>query len=117
MSLIGDERVINLQCTKVYVFLDSMFCFGKFLEKPQSNESWEDRLEWFKSSPAYRNFDRIDGEPTGLRVEYFPSGFNTLQLSEEVKCLLLRLGETPENLTSRIFYVDVQGHFLWIKRQ
>ena len=29
--------------------------------------------------------------------------FNTLQLSEEVKSLLLRLGETPENLTGRIF--------------
>ena len=33
---------------------------------------------------------------------YFP-GFNSLQLNDEVKCLLLRLGETPENFTGRIF--------------
>ena len=31
----------------------------------------------------------------------FP-GFNTLQLSDEVQCLLLRLGETLENFTARI---------------
>ena len=58
MSLIGDERIINLQRTKVYVFSDSALCFGKIFE----NNQW-----------------RADG----IRVEYFP-GFNTLQLSEEV---------------------------------
>ena len=57
-NVFGDERVINLQCTKVYVFADSVMCLGK-----QSNGAWEDRLGWFKSSPEYRNFDRIDGEP------------------------------------------------------
>ena len=34
LSLIGDERVINLQRTKVYVFSDSKLCLGKILEKP-----------------------------------------------------------------------------------
>ena len=63
LSLIGDERVINLQRTKVYVFSDSVLCLVKILETPQSNEAWEKRLGWFKSSPTYRNFDRIDGEP------------------------------------------------------
>ena len=32
LSLIGDERIINLQRTKVYVFSDSMLFFGKILE-------------------------------------------------------------------------------------
>ena len=36
----------------------------------------------------------------------FP-GFNTLQLSEEVKSLLCRLGETPENFTERILFVSM----------
>ena len=36
----------------------------------------------------------------------FP-GFNTLQLSEEVKSLLLRLGETPENFTGRIIFMSM----------
>ena len=36
----------------------------------------------------------------------FP-GFNTLQLSQEVKSLLLRLGETPENFTGRIIFISM----------
>ena len=32
LSLIGDERIINLQRTKVYVFSDSVLCFGKIFE-------------------------------------------------------------------------------------
>ena len=58
-----NERVISLQRTKVYVFPDSVSCLGKIHENSQSNDAWEDRLGWFKTSPEYRNFDRIDGEP------------------------------------------------------
>ena len=47
MSLIGDERVTNLQRTKVYVFSDSVLCLGKIFENPQSNDAWEQRLGWF----------------------------------------------------------------------
>ena len=36
----------------------------------------------------------------------FP-GFNTLQLSDEFKSLLLRLGETPENFTGRIIFMSM----------
>ena len=46
LSLIGDERVINLQRTKVYVFSDSVLCLGKIFETPQSNYAWEQRLGW-----------------------------------------------------------------------
>ena len=56
MSLIGDERVVNLQRTKVYVFADSVLCLGKIFENSQSNRAWEERLGWFKSSREYRNF-------------------------------------------------------------
>ena len=106
LSLIGDERVINLQRTKVYVFSDSVLCLGKILENPESNDAWEDRLGWLKSSQNYRNFDRIDGEPMEFEWNIFP-GFNTLQLSEEVKRLQLRLDETPENFTGRILFMSM----------
>ena len=106
LSLIGDERVINLQRTRVYVFSDSVLCLGKILETPQSNDSWEQRLGCLKSSQNYRNFDRIDGEPMKFEWNIFP-GFNTLQLSEEVKRLLLRLDETPENFTGRIIFISM----------
>ena len=54
LSLVGDEEVISLLHTKFYVFSDSVLCFGKMNENPQSNGAWEDRLTWFKSSPEYR---------------------------------------------------------------
>ena len=44
LSLIGDERVINLQRTKVYVFSDSVLCLGSIHENPQSHDAWEQRL-------------------------------------------------------------------------
>ena len=106
MSLTGDERVINLQRTKVYVFSDSVLCLGKIFENPQSNDTWEQRSGWFKASSVYRSFDRIDGEPMEFEWNIFP-GFKTLQLSEEVKSLLLRLGETPENFTGRIIFMSM----------
>ena len=86
LSLIGDERVVNLQRTKLYVFSDPVLCLGKIFENRQSNEAWEQRLGWLKSSSTYRNFDTIDGEPMEFEWNTVP-GFNTLQLSEEVKRL------------------------------
>ena len=64
LSLIGDEEVVSLSHAKVYVFSDSVLCFGKMSENPQSNIVWEDKLTWFQSSPVYRTLDKIDGEPT-----------------------------------------------------
>ena len=84
LSLIGDEQVISIQRTKVYIFSDSVLCLGKIHENSQSNTAWEQRLEWFKSTPEYRALDRIDGEPMEFEWNIFP-GFNTLQLNEEVK--------------------------------
>ena len=46
LSLIGDETVINLQRTKVYVFSDSVLCLGKIHQHPESNEAWKERIGW-----------------------------------------------------------------------
>ena len=112
LSLIGDEQVISLQRTKVYVFSHSVLCLGKMNENPQSNTAWEQRLEWFKTTLAYRNLDRIDGEPMQLEWKNFP-GFNTLQLSQEVKSLLLTLDITPENFTGRIIFMSMFYDISW----
>ena len=107
LSLIGDERIINLQRTKVFVFSDSVSCLGKILQNSESNEVWEQRLGWIKTSQSHRNFDIIDGEPTELEWNIFP-GFNTLQLSDKKsKGLLYRLGEAPENFTGRIIFMSM----------
>ena len=61
---------------------------------------------WLKSSSKYRNFDRIDGDPMEFECKNF-TGFNTLQLNEEVKSLLFRLCETPEIFTGRILFMSM----------
>ena len=59
-----------------------------------------------QSSPEYRSFDRIDGEPMEFEWKVFPR-FDTLQLNEEVQSLLLRFGETPENFIGRIIFMSM----------
>ena len=112
LSLIGDEEVINLQHTKVYVFSDSVLCLGKVNETPQSNIAWDDRLTWFKSSPACMTLDRIDGEPMEFEWNIFP-GFTTLQLCHKIHDLLLRLSVTPENFTGRIIFMSMFNDISW----
>ena len=56
LSLIGNEEVISLLHTKVYVFSDSVLCFGKMSENPQTNHAWEDRLTWFKRFTRIQSF-------------------------------------------------------------
>ena len=63
LSLIGDERIINLQRTKVYVFSDSVLCLGKIHQHPGANKSWKDKKEWITTSQSYRDYDGISGEP------------------------------------------------------
>ena len=46
-------------------------------------------------------------------MEYLPRIFNTLQLSQEVQELLLRLNETPENFTGRILFMSMFNDILW----
>ena len=57
LSLIGDETVINLQRTKVYVFSDSVLCLGRILQHPKANESWKNRIAGVQSGRSYRDYD------------------------------------------------------------
>ena len=45
LSLIGDETVIILQSTKVFVFSNSVLCLGKIHQHPESNEAWKKRMK------------------------------------------------------------------------
>ena len=71
LSLIGDETVINLQRTKVYVFSDSVLCLGKIHQHPESNEAWKKRIEGIMTEKSYRDFDSINGEPTDFEWNIF----------------------------------------------
>ena len=106
LSLIGDETVINLQRTKVYVFSDSVLCLGRVHQHPESNEAWKTRIEWIITDKSYRDSDGINGEPTEFEWNIFP-GFKTLQLCGKVNDLLSDLGETPETFTGRILFMSM----------
>ena len=105
LSLIGDETVINLQRTKVYVFSDSVLCLGRVHQHPESNKVWKERTGWIITDKSYRDYDGINGEPTEFEWNKFP-GFTTLQLCGKVTDLLSRLGETPETFTRRILFMS-----------
>ena len=103
----------SVSCTqKFYVFSDSVLCFGKMNENPQSNGAWEDRLTWFKSSPEYRALDKIDGEPMEFEWNIFP-GFTTLQLCHKVQELLSRLSVTPEKFPGRTIFMSMFNDISW----
>ena len=113
LSLIGDETVISLQRTKVYVFSDSVLCFGKVLQHPESNEAWKNRV---RSEKSYRDFDAINGESTEFEWNIFP-GFTTLQLCDKINDLLSDLGQTPETFTGRILFMSMFNDISCDRRQ
>ena len=106
LSLFGDETVINLQSTKVYVFSDSVLCLGRVLQHPDSNEAWKNRIAGIQSGKSYRDYDAINGESTEFEWNISP-GFTTLQLCGKINDLLSDLGQTPETFTGRILFMSM----------
>ena len=106
LPLIGDETVINLQSTNVYVFSDSVLCLGRVLQHPDSNEAWKNRVAGVRSGKSYRDYDAIIGESTEFEWNIFP-GFTTLQLCDKINDLLSDLGKTPETFTGRILFMSM----------
>ena len=106
LSLIGDETVINLQRTKVYVFSDSVLCLGKIHQHLESNEAWKNRIAGIQSGRSCRDYDGINGESTEFERNIFP-GFTTLQLCGKINDLLSDLGQTPETFTGRILFMSM----------
>ena len=56
LSLIGDEQVISLLHTKVYVFSDSVLCLGKMNENPQSNYCMGRQIDVVQKFIAIQSF-------------------------------------------------------------
>ena len=104
LSLNGDEQVISLQRTKVYVFSDSVLCLGKMNENPQSNLAWEDRLTWFESSSEYRTLYNATREKPcrkERRKESSEESHSTVKTNDEFDC--------KGSLNSVIFCISKPG--------
>ena len=106
LSLINDPVIIKLQSTKVYVFSDSVLCLGKFLQHPECNEAWKNRVAGVRAERSYRDYDAINGESTEFDWNIFP-GFTTLQLCDKISDLLSSIGQTPESFTGRILFMSM----------
>ena len=117
LSLIGDEEVISLSHTNVYVFSDSVLCFGKMNENPQSNTVWEDKLTLFKSSPQYRSLDTIDGEPMEFEWNIFPRIHHIAALQQSPRVHVKNERKARRIYKTDHLHVDVQRHLMVISRQ
>ena len=97
----------SVSCTRRFTYFQILrYALERWARTHSQTLHGEDRLTCFKSSPQYRTLDKIDGEPVEFEWNIFP-GFTTLQLSQEVKHLLLGKGETPENFTGRIIFMSM----------
>ena len=82
--MMNESSVFSAQKSTYFQIL---YCvLVRYTRTPNRTMHGKTDLAWFKRSPEYRNFDRIDGEPMEFEWNVFP-GFNTLQLSQEVKNL------------------------------
>ena len=113
LSLIGDEEVISLSHAKVHVFSDSVLCFGKMNQNPESNTVWEEKLTGFKSSSKYRTLDTTDCEPMEFEWNMF-TGFTSLQLCNKVQEFMSKMSEPPEQFKGRIIFVLMFNDISWV---
>ena len=104
LSLIGDETVINLQCTKVHVFFDSVLCLGKDLQHPKSNEVWKNWVAGIQSS-------------NWVRVEHFPRIHNAAALWQNQQSAEFFGTHTRKLHRKNSVHVNVQWHRRWGERQ
>ena len=108
MSLIGDEQVkSSVFSAQRSTSFQILYCvLVRYTRTP--NPTVHEKTDW-DGLKHLRNTETLT-ELTGSRWKFewdiFPS-FNTLQLSEEVKRLLLRLGETAEIFTGRIIFMSM----------
>ena len=96
-----------------FVFSDSVLCFGKMNENPQSNTVWEDKLTWFKKFITIQSFGHNWWWANGIRVEYFPR-IHHIALQQSP-----RVPDKNERKAKRIYrtdhlHVDVQRHLMVI---
>ena len=89
-----------------------LYCVSaKFLQYPECNEAWKNRVAGVRAERSYRDYDAINGESTEFEWNIFP-GFTTLQLCDKISDLLSSMGQTPESFTGRILFMSMFKNIL-----
>ena len=95
----GDERVINLQRTKVYVFTDSVLCFG-------ISRCMGAKVAMFEIFFKKENLTESTASQFQLKWNIFQDSIRCSSVKKS-KRLLYRLDETPENHKGRILFMSM----------
>ena len=114
LSLIVDERVINLQRTKVYVFSDSVLCLGKILETERCmgrQIGMVQIISWIQKHWQNRRWANGIREEYFARIQCVAAQWRSQTFTVEIRW------DTREFHRKNSIYVNVQRHFLWNKRQ
>ena len=117
LLLIGDERIINLQRTEVYVFSDFVLSLGRIHQNPESkkhgNKEW-DGWPLLKATETLTESVEIRLNSSGTFSQDSPR----CSSSTKSKILTEQIRRNTRNFHRKNFiYVDVQRHFLLNKRQ
>ena len=117
LSLIGDERIVNLQRTKVYIFSDSVLCLGKIFEKTNIQRCMGAQIRVDQIFSKLQKLWQNRWWANGIRVEYFPRIQHVAaQWRSQKFTVRIRRNTRTFHRKSHI-HVDIQRHFLWNKRQ
>ena len=73
----------QITIAKTYVFSDSVLCVGKMGDDLVA--TWKSKIEWYSENNHFKDMNRIDGMPTGVRVETFPRNHNIGHPREDSK--------------------------------
>ena len=117
LSLIGDERVINLQRTKVYVFSDYVLCLGKILENHPIERCMGTKIGMVKPFSKIQKLWRNRRRANGIRVGYFPRIQYVAAQSRSSRVTVEIRWDSRNFHRKNHIYVDVQRHLMGIKRQ
>ena len=113
LTLVGDEDVISLLHTKVYVFSDSVLCFGKMNENTQSNKCMGRQID------VVQKFTRIQS----FRQNWWWNRWNSSEISSQdsprcrsatkFKSYCWDWVKQPENFTVRIIFMSMFNDISW----
>ena len=110
-------KMSSVSCTQVYVFSDSVLCFGKKNENPPSNIACADRLTWFPKFTRRQSFGHNWWWANGIRVEYLPKIQHVATQSRSSRVTVKIERNRREIYWTAHLHVDVQRHLMEIERQ
>ena len=113
LSLVHDKETIELMKAKVSVLSDSVLCVGGIREFPESNEDWERRLAWFKSTHQYKELDGIDGNPVWSPERMIFPGHTTMRILYKMQNFLATLGCEQKQFQGRITFMSMFHDIDW----